>query len=246
MLAAGPAQAVEASPLVLLCLLDYAAADEVRGTPGVSEAVRGRTLVQFSTGSPGQALAQQAWVVARGGRFLAGGIMSYPASIGQPDCLILYAGDKSFAEHRPTLAALGGSLQYLGENPTLAIGAYFTLSSFMIGALGLFYETAALARYYGVDMDSYFPLVRIVADQVLVGMRDGAHRIATRNFDGRLASIDLTVAGMQEVCNTFRHTGIPAGMTEALVAQLGLASERGDGDKDISRLFETLSGERRG
>jgi 3-hydroxyisobutyrate dehydrogenase-like beta-hydroxyacid dehydrogenase len=50
---------------------------------------------------------------------------------------------------------------------------------------------------------------------------------------------------MQDVCNTFRQTGIPAKMTEALVEQLKLASAQGDGASDISRLVETLWEQRR-
>jgi hypothetical protein len=88
-------------------------------------------------------------------------------------------------------------------------------------------------------------LTRLILDEVLEGIRDGTQRITTSNFDGRLASIDLTLAGMQQVCETFKGTGMEAKMTEALVAQLGVASANGDGDKDISRLIETIWSRRR-
>jgi 3-hydroxyisobutyrate dehydrogenase-like beta-hydroxyacid dehydrogenase len=244
-LAQSPAEAVAASPLVVMCVLDYGAADTILAEPGVAAAVSGRTLVQLSTGVPDQVHAQQRWVREHGGRFIAGGIVAYPRSIGRPNCVIVYAGDPGFEEHRATLAALGGSLQFLGTDPAAAVGAYFTLSSYMIGALGLFFETAAIARHYGVSIDVYYLLTRLITDEVVEGIRDGAHRVATGEFDGRLASIDLTIAGMQEVCNTFKQTGIPARMTEALVEQLRLANAQGDGDKDIARLVETLWGERR-
>jgi 3-hydroxyisobutyrate dehydrogenase-like beta-hydroxyacid dehydrogenase len=115
----------------------------------------------------------------------------------------------------------------------------------MIGALGLFFETAAIARHYGVSIDVYYLLARLITDEVIEGIRDGAQRVATGDFDGRLASIDLTVAGMQEVCNTFKQIGIPARMTEALVQQLKVASAQGDGDKDIAHLVQTLWRQRR-
>jgi 3-hydroxyisobutyrate dehydrogenase-like beta-hydroxyacid dehydrogenase len=159
--------------------------------------------------------------------------------------VILYAGDPVFEEHRATLASLGGSLQFLGTDPAAAVGAYFTLSSYMIGALGLFFETAAIARHYGVSIDVYYLLARLITDEVIEGIRDGAQRVAAGDFDGKLASIDLTVAGMQEVCNTFKQTGIPARMTEALLEQLKVASAQGDGDKDIAHLVQTLWRQRR-
>jgi 3-hydroxyisobutyrate dehydrogenase-like beta-hydroxyacid dehydrogenase len=244
-LARSPAEAVAASPLIVMCVLDYAAANGILAEPGVDAAVSGKTLVQLSTGVPEQVYAQQTWVRERGGRFIAGGIMAYPRSIGRPNCVILYAGDPAFEEHRATLASLGGSLQFLGTDPAAAVGAYFALSSYMIGALGLFFETAAIARHYGVSIDVYYLLARLITDEVIEGIRDGAQRVATGDFDGRLASIDLTVAGMQEVCNTFKQIGIPARMTEALVQQLKVASAQGDGDKDIAHLVQTLWRQRR-
>ena len=244
-LARSPAEAVAASPLVIMCVLDYATANGILAQPGVAAAVSGRTLVQLSTGIPEQVYAQQTWVREHGGRFVAGGIMAYPRSIGRPNCVILYAGDPVFEEHRATLASLGGSLQFLGTDPAAAVGAYFTLSSYMIGALGLFFETAAIARHYGVSIDVYYLLARLITDEVIEGIRDGAQRVAAGDFDGKLASIDLTVAGMQEVCNTFKQTGIPARMTEALLEQLKVASAQGDGDKDIAHLVQTLWRQRR-
>jgi hypothetical protein len=72
----------------------------------------------------------------------------------------------------------------------------------MISALGLFFESAALSRHYGLSIDTYYLLSRLVTDEVLEGLRDGAYRVAAGQFDGKLTSIDLTIAGMQEVCRT--------------------------------------------
>ena len=49
--AASPAEAAAAAPLVLMCVTDYPAADEVLGAPGVLDALAGRTFVQFTNGT---------------------------------------------------------------------------------------------------------------------------------------------------------------------------------------------------
>lgn len=246
-LARTAAEAVSASPLVIMCVLDYSTAAEILAQPGVTDALSGgKTFVQLSTGVPAQVHAQQALVQAHGGRFIAGGIVAYPRSIGRPNAVILYAGDPSFHTHRETLLALAGSSQYLGADPASAVGAYFALSAYMIGALGLFFESAALSRNYGLSIDTYYLLARLVTDEVLEGLRDGAYRIASGKFDGKLASIDLTIAGMQEVCNAFNATGMPIKMTEALVESLKIASAAGAGDNDIARLTEAIWSHRKG
>jgi 3-hydroxyisobutyrate dehydrogenase-like beta-hydroxyacid dehydrogenase len=232
--------AVAASPLVIMCVIDYAAADAILAESGVLDALAGKTLVQLSTGAPDQVYAQQASVHAKRGRFIAGGIMAYPRSIGRPNCIVLYAGDPCYTEHQATLACLAGSSQYLGEDPAAAVGAYFALSSYMIGALGLFFETAGIARHYGISIDKYYLMARLVTDEVLEGVRDGAYRVGTGSFNGEAASIDLTIAGMAEVSRTFAATGMPARMTDALVDALRIASADGGGDKDISYLTEVV------
>ena len=238
-------EAVSASPLVIMCVIDYDAANALLGEPGVLDALADKTLVQLSTGAPDQVYAQQAAVRSSRGRFVAGGIMAYPRTIGRPSCVILYAGDPCYREHHATLACLAGSSQYLGEDPAAAVGAYFALSSFMIGTLGLFFETAGIVRHYGISMDAYYLMARLVSDEILEGIRDGAYRVGTGDFDGHAASIDLTIAGMAEVSRTFSDTGMPAKMTDALVDALRIASADGGGDKDISYLTESVYGRRR-
>ena len=166
--------------------------------------------------------------------------MAYPRSIGRPNCMILYAGDPVYGKHQETLACMAGSSQYLGENPTAATGAYFALSTYMIGALALFFETAGVCREYGIPIDKYYLLARLTTDEVLEGLRDGAHRVATGNYDGKLASIDLTIAGMDEVRRTFAATGMPVKMLDGLVEALKIASADGAGESDISRLTEIV------
>src|SRR5687768_1381862 len=53
------AEAVAASDLVVLCVLDYDAVDDVLG--GVGDAISGRALVNLTSGSPERARAVQAW-----------------------------------------------------------------------------------------------------------------------------------------------------------------------------------------
>jgi 3-hydroxyisobutyrate dehydrogenase-like beta-hydroxyacid dehydrogenase len=236
------AEALSATPITVMCVHDYDAAESILRLPEVPQAIAGRTLVQLSTGQPSRAQSQSAWVHAQGGYFLAGGILAYPESIGYPQSLIVYSGDR-FDEHREALEALS-SPQYLGESPTLAVGAYFSLSAFLIGSLGLFFESSALARHYGVNISGYHDLARRMASELLSGMRDGERRIRAGDFDGRLASIDLTIAGMQEVCDAFRSLGMSALQTEALVAQLRRASGRGRSLDDIASLAEMLWSER--
>ena len=240
-LALSPAAAIAGSRLIVMCVFDYSAANAILGSPGVAQAFSHKTLVQLSSGALNEVLDQKQWVEKQSGHFIAGGILAFPRNIGRPNTLIVYSGDaEAFEQYRCTLASLAGSSHYLGADPGLAIGAYFTLGTLIMGVQSLFFETAALARQYGVSMNSYYPLVRLVTDHVAETIRDGAHRILTGQFDDSQASISLWLAYMQDVAGTFDRTGIPAKMTEAIVGQLKLGMTRGDGNQDVARLTESL------
>lgn len=103
--AATVADAVSASPVAIVCVLDYPAAREVLAAAG--DALAGRTVVNLTNGTPKDARDMAAWVAGKGARYLDGGIMAVPAMIGGPGSLVLYRCTET-----PTFAQLGDSQFY--------------------------------------------------------------------------------------------------------------------------------------
>src|SRR5688500_16222363 len=68
--AAGVADAVAASPLVVACLTTYTATREA--LEPAAGALAGRTLVTLNSGSPASARDMAAWAAGHGARFLDG------------------------------------------------------------------------------------------------------------------------------------------------------------------------------
>ncbi|RYE82147.1 MAG: NAD(P)-dependent oxidoreductase, partial [Myxococcales bacterium] len=115
-LAPSPAAALQASPLVVVCLYDYAASDAVWRSPGVDAALAGRTVVQLTTGSPADARRSLDWARSRGAAYLDGAIQAAPGQMGQPDTPVLLSGDAAVhARVAPLLADLAGAITYLGD-----------------------------------------------------------------------------------------------------------------------------------
>jgi 3-hydroxyisobutyrate dehydrogenase-like beta-hydroxyacid dehydrogenase len=91
-IAPSAAATVAASPLVMMCVYDYAAARQILAQPGVAEALTGKTLVQLTTGSPADALDAAEWAAAHGVAYLDGAIQAAPSQMGQTDTPILISG----------------------------------------------------------------------------------------------------------------------------------------------------------
>ena len=110
--------ALTASPLTIICLTDYPAMYELLGADGID--LDGRTLINLSSGSSGQAREAARWAEQRGARYLDGAIMAIPPVIGTADAVILHSGPQQvFAAHESTLEALG-TVTHLGADHGLA------------------------------------------------------------------------------------------------------------------------------
>lgn len=240
-LAASVAEAVEASDLVVICVLDHAASSALLESEGVAGRLSGKTIVDLTSATPEQMASQQARVCGLGARFISGGILAFPAGIGRQDTMILYAGDgAAFDEHRRTLTCFGGALEYMGPDPRAASHAFCTLSIFVEGAVGLFLEASAIARQYGIPVETFYRLTRSARDMLHNQIRDCTERLLEHRLGGEEASIDLHLHFVKELCAAFARTGIPARMTEAFMSQLSLASDGNYGNSDLAAIAEAL------
>jgi 3-hydroxyisobutyrate dehydrogenase-like beta-hydroxyacid dehydrogenase len=240
--ASSPAGAAAASPLVLMCVTDYPAADEVLGAPGVLAALAGRALVQLTNGTADQVRAQLERVQAAGGRMLAGGILGYPRHIGRAETVIMYAGDAgAFEQHAATLADLAGAQRYEGEDPGPPNAVYVAAFGFYFAALAGFLEAAALAQSRGVPPREFAAAMPGMTKLLLDHIDDAARRIEDGDFAGDQATVDVHLVGSARRRRTFADAGLESLMTGAFVEYCRLAADAGEGGEDIAALFKRVS-----
>ena len=244
--AESPAAAVAAGPLTLMCVLDYDAAEEILGAPGVVEALACRTLVQLTNGSEEQIRRHRARVREAGARMLAASIVGYPRHIGLPETVIMYSGDHdAFAEHQTTLADLAGGQRYLGEDPAVQNATYVSAFGFYYAALGGFLESAALAASRGVAPSEFAAVMPGMAALLLDHIDDAARRIDGGDYEGDQATVDVHLAGSTRRRNAFKARGLQSLMTDAFAEYCRQAHDAGDGGEDIAALYKRAGHDRR-
>jgi 3-hydroxyisobutyrate dehydrogenase-like beta-hydroxyacid dehydrogenase len=240
--AAAPADAIAASPLTVMCVTDYPAADAILDAPDVTEALGGRTLVQLSNGAEAQVRAQMARVAAAGGRTLSGGIMAYPRHVGRPETVILYAGDASaFEEHQGTLADLAGGQRYLGEDPAVQNAVYESAFGFYFAALCGFLENAALVADRGVPVAELAAVMPGMTALLLDHLADAARRLATGDYAGDQATTDVHLDGALRRQAAFTARGLQSLMADGYVAYCRQVHDAGDGGEDIAAIFKRVA-----
>ena len=70
---------------VIMCVSNQAAAAELVSDPAVTDLLRGRTLVQMTTGTPADGRRNAAWAGSLGIGYVDAAILAYPREIGSPD-----------------------------------------------------------------------------------------------------------------------------------------------------------------
>lgn len=235
--AASPAEAVAASPVVVACLLDY---DSVRDVLGAGH-LQGRTLVNLTNGTPGQAREFAEWAACQGADYLDGGIMAVPPMIGTPAAFVLYSGSRTaFDRARPALDVFGESV-YLGEDVGRAALTDIALLTGMYGMIAGVLQSLALATSDGAPATDFAPLLT----RWLQAM-GGWAEAAAKQFDSRdYATGVVSNLGMQAASfDNLHRTADEQGVSSELLAPLGrLMRQRaadGHGHEDLTGIIDDL------
>jgi 3-hydroxyisobutyrate dehydrogenase-like beta-hydroxyacid dehydrogenase len=187
--------AAAAVDIVVVCVSTYADSDRLLRSPEAASALRGKLIVQLSSGSPNQAREQAQWAADNGIAYLDGAIMATPNFIGEPGGTILYSGPRAlFEAHRPVFAALGGNPQFVGEDVGHASALDLSLLAQMWGALFGQLQAAAICEAEGIALDLFEEHRQAFLPVVEGAVVDLIARIRDRRFAAdaeTLASLDV-------------------------------------------------------
>ncbi|MFE2158281.1 NAD(P)-dependent oxidoreductase [Streptomyces lydicus] len=213
------AEAVAAAPLVIVCVLDYAAARAILEPVGAQ--LSGRTLVNLTSDTPERARAAAAWAAGHGIDYLDGSIMVPTPVIGQPDGTVLYSGSRdAFETYGATLKALGGRAPYLGEDHGTAAVYDLSLLGFFFSAMAGLVHAFALAGSEGVPAKEFAPFTETIVG-ILPALAAGMAEDLDRGvFSGDQDNLVMEAAGIGHVLEAARARGLN---TEVLDAVKGIA-----------------------
>ncbi|WP_413805569.1 NAD(P)-dependent oxidoreductase [Streptomyces sp. OE57] len=237
--AATAGEAVAASPLVVVCLLDYDSVRQVLAPLG--DALSGKAVVNLTNGTPRQARELAAWAAGHGAQYLDGGIMAVPPVIGTPAAFLLYSGSPAaFADHRGVLDLFGES-HHLGDDPGRAPLYDIALLSAMYGMFSGVLHAYALVRSDGVAATDVAPLV----GRWLTAMSGAVDGYARQIDSGDHAVGVVSSLAMQSAAFVnFTGSARDQGISPELIAPIGHLMARrvadGHGHEGLSGLVELL------
>ncbi len=228
--------AITASPVILICIDNYAVTDAIVKSDELSPLLAGRTVVQLSTGTPREARESAAWMTARDVSYLDGAILCGPNSIGTDTSQILLSGDEAAYQRAGNLLeCLGGTVRYLGTNVRAA--SVLDLA-WLCGSYGLFLavtHAACLCESEDVGVDVFATLFEEDSE-----IRRYANVIHSADFENCTATLRVWRAAMQRIQTQGQDAGINTDFPDYVDSLFGKAVDAGYGEKHVMALVEVL------
>lgn len=238
--AATAAEAVAASPLVVVCVIDYDAADAILDS--AAGELKGRALVNLTADTPERARRTATWAAAGGIDYLDGAIMTPTVTIGGPDAVFLYSGPQTlYDDHAPTLAALGGTATHLGEDHGRAAAYDVALLGIFWTAMTGIMHAFALAKAENIAAADLAGFARGISDLLSPGMDAIAANVDAGHHPGTFSTIASAAASLDHIIHASEQHGLDAGLLRAANALARQAIADGHGGDDYSRIADTFA-----
>ncbi|MFJ8747264.1 NAD(P)-dependent oxidoreductase [Embleya sp. NPDC127516] len=236
-LADSPRDAVAASPLVIVCVTDYAAARELLDP--LEDVLAGRVLVNLTSGTSAQARETAAWASARGVTYLDGVILANPQAIGTIDAVLLYSGPHAaFDTHESTLRSLGAATTHLGDDHGLSALYDMATLTIMWSVLNGFLHGAALLGTAQVGAATSMPFLRQGIETVSGWLAEMADQIDSGNYPGGDATIDTHLAAMDHLIHESESLGVDAELPRFVKTPADRAVAGGHGGAGYAAVIE--------
>jgi len=235
------AEAIAASDLSVMCLLDYAAVDSVIKTAG--SALSGRTLVNLTNGTPGQARAAADQVISFGAAYLDGGIMATPPMIGGEYSLVLYSGSQTaFDTYSDTLKALGAAT-YVGTDAGFASLHDLALLSGMYGLFAGFLHSSALMKSEGIEASGFLSFLGPWLTAMTDSLPDLAQKIDSGAHSKDVASnLGMQTVAIDNILAASREQGVSTDLLDPMQKLMRQRVDGGFSNDDLSGIFELIRG----
>jgi 3-hydroxyisobutyrate dehydrogenase-like beta-hydroxyacid dehydrogenase len=239
--AASSAAAVDASPIVIVCVDDYKATYSILSAPDVRPHLSSRILVQLSSGTPQEARKMEHWAQNSKAGYLDGTIEVYPEQIGTPEAGILVAGaEAAFQRSEPLLRSLAGGLSYAGEQVGMANALGLALGAPLYGALLGALHGIRICEVEGLRVEEFGAMLVEFMPTVGEAVKDLTERIQEERYRESHATLQTAAYGAKHILQQARDSQInfdfPAYVSEAL--QKGMNA--GLGSSDLAALIKVL------
>jgi len=230
------ASAITASPVILVCIDNYAVTNTILQSDEIKPLLAGRTVVQLSTGTPRQAQETSEWMKLHNVSYLDGAILAGPVEIGTEDTQLLLSGDEA-AQQRAghLLECIGGTVRYLGANVRAASALDLSWLCIRYGRFLALMQAASICKSENVGMDEFISLFPDSPN-----IQHYARVVHNESFHKYTASLTVWDAALQRIQQQGVDAGINTDIPDFVAGFFKKALDAGYGENNVMALVKVL------
>ena len=239
--AASVDEAIEGCAVVVVCLSNYVAWEELTRDEAVRSALAGVTVIQLTSGAFPEVEAHAALMSTCGAKVIEGAILCFPEQIGTDDASIVVGGPEALVRSNSAiLKIMSPNIRYLGDNYTAPIvlgrAAISSALGFLIGTV----NGAAMCEAAGVPLSAFRDQIAENAEL----MRSEPLRLVEAIEAGETAETQASLAvwgegqvALLEVC---RSLGVTTQFHDGIRAMFDKSLEQDLGRHDLSAMVQAF------
>jgi 3-hydroxyisobutyrate dehydrogenase-like beta-hydroxyacid dehydrogenase len=233
--------AVEASPVIVVCVSDYKASQRIFEADGAAAALRGRLLVQLSTGTPKEARDLDAWMQQQGAACLNGDIMAWPRQMGTNDATVSVSGSTDlYQQHEGVLRALAGNVVYLGGEPGASAAFFHAVLAYLAGSWIGFCHGALICENEGLRAEDLGILLEQTSPILSAELRHMGEVIQYGRFSNPESTVKTTGDDLQLLVQQAREAGINSELPEFAAKLFKRTMDAGYGLEEHAAVIKVL------
>ncbi|MFM9366670.1 NAD(P)-dependent oxidoreductase [Streptomyces sp. Da 82-17] len=227
-LAGSAAEAVRASEVVVVSLLDQAASRSVLDP--IAADLRGRLLVDLTSDTPQRAREAGEWAAREGLDYVDGAMMVNVPMVGTPDALFFLSGNRAaYEKHAQVLAALGGQGTFLGADHGLAAAYDLSILDFFWTSMSGLVHAFALAQAEGIKAADLVPFLTGNGSLLTALTPQMAADVDRGDYPGEADNLVMDTAGVAHVLHAADQNGLDTSVLRAVKSVADRAIARGHG-----------------
>ncbi|HXY14324.1 MAG TPA: NAD(P)-binding domain-containing protein [Terriglobales bacterium] len=234
-------EAVGNAEIVFVSLSNYESTNHLLRQPAIESALRGKVLVQLSSGTPDEARDTESWARPRGIDYLDGAILGYPVDIGKPQATLLYSGpDELFHRVKPVLLALGDNAMFVGKDIGNASATDIASLSFAMGTIMGFLHGYVVYEAENLPAGGYLQIVKQLMPAMEAALADLCNKIQSKDYANTQAALETWAVAPRELIGWCEKHRVNHTFADPQLRLIERAVNAGKGQMDLAYLYEVL------
>lgn len=235
-------ESVRAAHIVVVSVSDYSSTRQLLRQPDIESALRGKIVVQLSSGTPKEAREMDSWARRRGISYLDGAILGSPEGIGTSACTIFYSGSPEvFDRAKPVLMVFGDRTLFVGQEIGHASAFDVAVLTFGISAMLGFLQGQVVWESENLPAGGFLETIKGMMPTMESVFASMSRKISSKNYSGDQASLEAYSVVTKQLVNWCHDRGSDHTVPDAYVNLMDRAIQAGNSQADFACLFEILS-----